>query len=299
MTAPHRLDRLRVALSTSDSPAADLRARGVIRLHLQHAFVEITRQLLAAGASVAYGGDLRPHGFTEVLLDLLHTYARDDRPDARRVHAYLAWPTKDELTTAELARLWTVATVVPTARPAEPDPALPEDVRDLGRKADSVTILRERMTAGTDARIVLGGAVSGFVGRYPGLIEEALLAMRAGQPLYVVGGFGGAAGALADLLTGGSPPALTQAAFSRNTPGHDALAAHWPGVDVAAMTAELRTLGTAGLHNGLSEEENRALFASADIDQIVALLLRGLATIGPPQVRPEDPAGTAPASGRG
>jgi hypothetical protein len=62
----------RIGLSISDS--ADLPMRGFGPAHLRDAASEFARFLLAAGATLAYGGDLRQGGFTEVLFELLTAY---------------------------------------------------------------------------------------------------------------------------------------------------------------------------------------------------------------------------------
>ncbi len=54
-----------VAISTSDSP--DMAALGLGEGHLKEAMAELALQLLAADISLAYGGDLRAHGFTQFL----------------------------------------------------------------------------------------------------------------------------------------------------------------------------------------------------------------------------------------
>jgi glutamine---fructose-6-phosphate transaminase (isomerizing) len=47
----------------------------------------------------------------------------------------------------------------------------------------------------SQARIILGGRL-GFMGRYPGIAEEALETIRSGAALYIIGGFGGASRAV-------------------------------------------------------------------------------------------------------
>jgi hypothetical protein len=58
--------------------------------------------------------------------------------------------------------------------------------------------------------------------------------------------------------------------------------------DYAAVVAELNAFGVAGLSasNGLSEDENRALFATASVDATVSLLMRGLSRITPGRTSP-------------
>src|SRR5207247_1977966 len=94
------------------------------------------------------------------------------------------------------------------------DPAVfttPDD--PLGRYAwaRSLTVMREEMNKKTSARVILGGQVTGFKGKYPGLLEEALFALRSGKPVYLVGGFGGCTRAIVDALKGGVPEVLTEA----------------------------------------------------------------------------------------
>jgi hypothetical protein len=50
-------------------------------------------------------------------------------------------------------------------------------------------------------------------------------------------------------------------------------------IDYAALVADFETAGIAGLNNGLEEDENRRLFETNDIDEMVALVLRGLARV--------------------
>jgi hypothetical protein len=64
-----------------------------------------------------------------------------------------------------------------------------------------------------DARVVLGGKVEGFSGFLPGIFEESLVTLERGRPLFILGGFGGAAEVLArTLLNAGTepPPELTE-----------------------------------------------------------------------------------------
>ena len=61
-----------VAISTSESP--DMAALGLSEAHLRDAMAELALRLLSSGTSLAYGGDLRSHGFTELLFDLVTRY---------------------------------------------------------------------------------------------------------------------------------------------------------------------------------------------------------------------------------
>ena len=71
--------------------------------------------------------------------------------------------------------------------------ALPSHAPDDGEWARGLTAMRRTMLLQSDARIVLGGRVEGYKGRLPAVAEETLLSLRAGQPVFVLGGFGGCA----------------------------------------------------------------------------------------------------------
>jgi hypothetical protein len=53
---------------------------------------EFARFLLAGGASLSYGGDLRQGGFTRVLFELLAAYRAISGEDSPPVQSWLAWP---------------------------------------------------------------------------------------------------------------------------------------------------------------------------------------------------------------
>lgn len=77
-----------IGLSISDAP--DLAERSMGQVHLEDAMVECARHLLVQGASLGYGGDLRPGGFTEILFELVRTHNRAGTKE--RIHNFLSWP---------------------------------------------------------------------------------------------------------------------------------------------------------------------------------------------------------------
>jgi hypothetical protein len=279
-----------IGLSLGSSP--DLDRLGFHQIHLDDAAVEFARYLLESGATLAYGGDLRPGGFTEILRDLVWTYDASES-DTPRLRGYLAWPIhQDKLRKHPAYLTWTAKKnrigfeYVP--RPADQDgvPAGPAEDRspeNLLVWARCLTAMREQMDAGLDARVLLGGKLEGYMGRYPGLAEEALLARRSGKPLYLAGGLGGCTRALIDALLGREPGALTEAyqfrdeAYRAMAARHNAIA-DVDRIDYASLVAEFQDWGLAGLcaANGLTEEENGRLFETPHVIEMVYLVLRGL-----------------------
>ena len=56
----------KVAISISESP--DMSVLGLSDAHLRDAMDRLALHLLSSGASLAYGGDLRAHGFTDLVV---------------------------------------------------------------------------------------------------------------------------------------------------------------------------------------------------------------------------------------
>ena len=61
-----------VGISISESP--DMRYFGFSDGHLKDAMAGFAIHLLASGANLAYGGDLRDSGFTRLIFDLVLRY---------------------------------------------------------------------------------------------------------------------------------------------------------------------------------------------------------------------------------
>jgi hypothetical protein len=288
----------RIGLSISDS--ADLPLRGFGPAHLRDAASEFARFLLAAGATLAYGGDLRQGGFTEVLFELLTAYRAISGEAVDAIQSYLPWPIHLDLNTAQRALLKNTARFHPIPPPANlgldatgitsKDQVPPTTAVNRVAWARSLSVMRERMNAEIHARLLLGGQARG-IGKYPGLAEEALLALRAGKPLYLIGAFGGCADAVIEALRGNKPAALSldyQAADPLPRATIELYNSQVPAggepIDYKALTAEFEGFGIAGLNNGLKAEENERLFTTMNLPEMIALVLRGLGKLGKPPV---------------
>lgn len=259
------LGRHAIAISTSESP--DMPALGLSDEHLRDAMAEIARHLLALGARLVYGGDLRQHGFSELLFELVARHRRDaDEGDDRTgVVNYLAWPVHilkpvgdlekaaaDLAGSAELVCLRLDGARLPMPERRRLAPQQPTEAE----WSNGLTAMRRTMLAETHARIVLGGRVDNYKGVMPGIAEEALLSLQKGQPLFLMGGFGGCARDIAETLGLVTPWATSRSA--------------WPG------QTTFHPFSSAHLNNGLTPEENATLARTPHVDQAVTLILRGL-----------------------
>jgi len=292
-----------IGFSISDSPDVDGPC-GFAKEHIDDVAVYLARSLIATGAHLAYGGDFRLGGYTEIFSELISAYRQSagDRDDI--LHSFLAAhvsladasdnlpieahhmdrpPLKDE-------------TIVPA-----PGSIATNEIPVPG--ALYFSDMRRVMTDHLEARIVLGGSSrpgiqeinqKGYGGLYPGVIEEAWWSLRVEQPLYVIGGFGGAAGIVATLMDGAeTPPEMNEDRWRQYPEFKDRVAP----IRASSCLAKLKLPATMGemaesvrglsakllvddassiQWNGLSLEENRELRWTRDPLKIATLVYRGL-----------------------
>ena len=299
-----------IAVSLSNAPDSD--AYGGSSEHLANLADDIVLYLLIAGMRVAYGGVLGHSelkngpvngdeiNYVERLLAMVRSHStllRDVvREPPKPLENWVPWPTYLRYGDAELSIYGQEATIneAPPPPDHDVDPAeLQPDERgfvpggSLPQKyarARALTYMREQMRDRTSARIAMGGKLADFGGPWPGVLEEGVVSLRAGQPLYLLGVFGGAARLLIDTLRGVPRRELTSAYFAK-LDGMTALREEYARRGRILQTPEqlgeeLRAKGAEGLvaalDNGLSEGENAALADSDDPQEIVALILKGL-----------------------
>ena len=264
MTYREPLSQMAIAISISESD--DLAVLGLAEEHLRDAMTEISRHLLAMGARLVYGGDLRDNGFTKLLFELVARHRRDaDVGDTRpAVSNYLPWPvhsmkSKDYLAGLQddLEGLGVLYCLDRDGRPVVPNSDAVAAAPDFSDEdwAESLTAMRRTQTDAIHARVVLGGRVTKFKGRMPGIAEETEFALKGKQPLYLLGGFGGCARDIAADM-----------GLMRGVPaGGD-----WAG------RKELSVWKWTDMANGLEQAEIETLARTVHVDQAVALILRGL-----------------------
>ena len=234
--------------------------------HLREAMAKMATQLLAFGADLAYGGDLRPRGLSRLLVELVRRYQRDhDAGHGARVTDYLAWPMHIRMQAGELKAM---ATELQASAKLEligdhGDMLAMEKRQSMTSREPSdqewtkgLTTMRRIMRSRTEVRISLGGRLEGYRGRMPGIAEEVLLSLQSKQAVFLLGGFGGCTRGIAESLK---------------------LVEPWEGSrSVWRGRQQFEQFTAADLCNGLSEDENRVLAQTPYIDQAVLLVLQGL-----------------------
>lgn len=268
MTSPKVSSLNVIAISISESE--DMATLGLCDEHLREAMVEVARYVLDFGSRLVYGGDLRQLGFSELLFEIVarHKPVGNKNNGDTSVTNYLAWPVhikmsyeeiekeaKDINGSAELICLDIDGEPIPMQKRKHLRSKKPTD----GEWARGLTAMRLHMLEKTKSRIILGGKTKGYKGAMPGVGEEALLSLNAGQPLFVIGGFGGCARDIAENL-GLVKPRM----FNHH---------NWAWQD------EFKSFSSDDLNNGLSIEDNATLAITPHIDQVIVLILRGLLNI--------------------
>ena len=227
----------------------------------------VARAVLVARGAVAYGGRLSSDGYTAFLVHELERYVRD-----RSFTGFVAYSEHASMSSDEIQAA--VKGIGLTGRYVflDPDGQVIDDRQntagvegelDRDLVIRSLSGLRRQMTEETDARVLIGGQRTGYQGRIPGVVEETILAIQAGKPMYIAGGFGGAAGDIASLL-GLDPEG-------------------WLGIPPEPGRADLEELrrvamaeGWEPTSNGLTVEQNHQLAVSYRASEIASLVVRGL-----------------------
>lgn len=278
------LDGKNVAISISESP--DSSTLGIGKAMFEDLSVELARHLLISGVHLVYGGDLRPGGFTELFKDLTYQYGiyEKDKTLKNYFTNYLAWPIyigMSPTTQAEykscrvICQKATIPNTIPTGLHDLMLP--PTTVDNLYYWAESLKAMRQEMESNIDARIILGGRVTGFKGYMPGLYEEAINAANAKHPIYLLGGFGGAALRLIKLIKGEttSEKLFEECCSNRSYQEFVSYLDKEKG-EMNFKALDIFVNNMRVLNNGLSDEENERLFVTTNVTEIIALVLKGL-----------------------
>lgn len=295
------LDGWQVALSLSDVLGTKSKggAEGIAGEHLNDATVFLARALVGMGAAIAYGGDFRDRGFTPLLIRLVLDYNETGRRDPDFLYAYIG-ATVTVPRDKQLPYTAYSMRSSPHAVLAAPKGDVPPH-----RGALHFSDMRRVMAIETQARVILGGTAEpkssdnpkGYSGRFPGVVEEAWRTLQASKPLYVAGGYGGAAELVAAALERDEPPPQLQDSVWEKNVDFMALARAFDADSDATelglpksqqeLAQKIREFGKIHLDsneaslewNGLTVDENRLLFRTRDPLTLTALVAKGLLAV--------------------
>ena len=152
----------------------------------------------------------------------------------------------------------------------------------------------DKARSGVAARIVIGGTFGPtvkvsedgtrkkqwYMSRIPGVLEEIVLSVQTGQPVFLIGAFGGVARLVIDLIRGRDREEATwdyqkHAPFAPEVRGlYRQRGIEW--MDYPEMVSLLRAKGAEGINRLLRGGEQDELFETVDPYRMVELVLQGL-----------------------
>ena len=290
-------------VNVSVSESDDSQERGFPSWQVNRVTVQLVAALFGQGASLVFGHDWREDG----VMEAIYGFARQvqapisldpteaDRETQPLLQNLLPWPDSPFLTEKELERLSSTLRVSAAG--------LPPELLDFSRennivdresnaycylRARALTFLRHRLNQVCSARLCVGGRRTRAQGRYPGVIEEALFAVRENKPLYVSALLGGAAEQVIDALDHGAmpdefcPPSNVNRLYDEPPVRENAADTQDDRVlNRESVWNEFVQLGYEGLsrNNGLTIDENRELHRTRVLDQVIELMLVGMSRV--------------------
>lgn len=273
----------------------------------------LTKQLLHSGATVAYAGAFFPEGTLDGILETARkapTTLGTEKGARPLVVNYLGDPASQTQRMSEDAIFESraVATLsdnelrhlgIPKGEEYKAFPDKPGDYNPAHHAAWAIGQFRLRVRVMQDvgALVVCGGKDDGKSwGRMSGIAEEVMIAIAIGRPIYVLGGAGGAAQAVGQLLGLHDAPVAREDCLT-DTKGkglEDLLKQHAPDFEIPGVADSPTTLADTrtflfhrGIHsgnwrdNGLTVAENRTLFSMAvstakGANDATSVILQGL-----------------------
>jgi SLOG cluster2/TIR domain len=238
------------------------------------------------------------------------------QPRLSRLYNPAAWPTSDWIS-AEDEAAWINTCSVLRVLPSDAGLSgrLPNQKDELPRylafQAITLSTVRQLLVRGfpcpvpgdrgrqvrPEAFVFIGGKMADFFGSIPGVMEEFLRAAQQKLPIYLFGGLGGAAGAIADALMSDSsqrPLAFTASNYTNSrSPNYRALLEGFDKMNAKRFSGPEEAFGELwemvqigrrdGLPtlfmNGLNAEENQKLIRTTDTMEAVHLTWTGLSRL--------------------
>ncbi|MEK0158547.1 hypothetical protein WLQ65_05235 [Pseudoalteromonas piscicida] len=289
------LSKARIGLSISDVKYDGFSNNHLHSDNLVRLSQDIARHLLARSATLVYGGDLRPGGFTEFVLDEARILSERLQDSAPHVENHLAWPLyiSDPEITAWRAKYYQVMNTVEHDIPSDIIDNVSRDIflppntpKNLYSWSRCLTEMREKSIFSSSERICAGGRSTGYKGCMPGVLEEIIIAIKEKKPLFLMGGFGGIVKDVCRvILDHDIPSTLTDKWQIEHNEGYAELQeiAHGYGREckyehIVEMLLHIKVPELAS-RCGLDEDEYKRLMTSPFVDECVYILIKGLRTI--------------------
>jgi len=282
----------RIGISISDVHGDSFSSNHIHPDHLIRLAQDLARHLLARSATLIYGGDLRPDGFTEFILDEAAILKERIGEELPKIENHLAWPlhvSEPEIVSWR-ARYSQVMKTFEHKIPNDVSAGIASDVFLPPNTPNNsyiwsrcLTEMREQSIASSTVRICAGGKLFGYKGKMPGVLEEIVLAVNLEKPLFLLGAFGGVVGSVCYvLLNKDVPEVLTEEWQIHHNAGYSDVQAlakpHGNECDYRAVAETIQKANVSDLASrcGLSEDEYVRVMGTPFIDECLHLIMKGL-----------------------
>lgn len=258
--------------------------------HFEEVLSDLVKHLYLAKYKIAYGGIwTKDERFTEIIADIAAMYWDKSEDDVIVNYLSEAYSNKyaddqciDREEYMEMRRI-PIAVSGSKAKSVYGEGYDEDSVVDRAFKALSLSKVRIAMDRDIAARILIGGKSNhDLPSGYPGLLEEFCLAVKSKQPIYLIGGFGGCAHDIAEMLLGKkhvsdfSPNLFSEdfsLEYSKYADDNGVRPLQPDDVDERVFNK-----GYTLLNNGLSDDENHELVTTRSPIAIASLVLKGLSS---------------------
>ena len=287
-------------LGISMALADDLASIGLSPTHLECAIAEVSQMMLIGGGSLLYAGAPGTHApdLTTAIMDTVSSYTASVKaythlsgdPEQHDKHPgdmfSLAVPYVVLNTSESIKRLAEAAdhfagyasilVLDENGRKIEDFDGLQPWQGDSNETARALHHIRQALPQYCDARLLIGGKTrrqstdipNGYIGDFPGIVEEALYTLRKGQPLFIAGGFGGAAALLAREL-----------GLGRDLPVPDEALAEIKLCDAYRKAVDEIKERFDPTRTGLNDDDLRCLATTQRASELGALIAKGLSSL--------------------
>ena len=284
-------DYHRRLIGVSISESEDQLRIGIGREMVDDVTVQLLRYILKANGQIIYGGNLGP--YTSLFRELSYQYGKYEDAihgiqDKDYFTDYVAWPYSEQLTIDDICefdhcRVRIIKCGAPDGLNTDDFNPFKKRVEDTYLRGKALTKMRHEMETTNDengkplaARIFIGGRSKNFVGKMSGLLEEFSIAVEEQHPVFLIGGFGGITKMLADKIEKGKPNADDFWNFALKDTGYKNVVDYYRNQGEIIDYSFINSLNFASLHNTLSEEDNKRLFHSVNLFEIIPIILRGI-----------------------
>ncbi|MDI6050573.1 hypothetical protein QLS31_12095 [Flavobacterium sp. XS2P24] len=279
-----------IAISVSE--CEDIEELGFSKIHQQDIILELTRYLIINGATLIYGGDLRAQGYTFMFSEIVEQYIYK-KENKKYYKNFFSFPIYLDMTQKHRLDFKKNGIKVIQVEPPETldvDPNqfyIPNNNENILIWTESLTKMRKEMNVDSHARIFMGGTRTNFKGKYPGIFEEALISLESGVPTYFIGAFGGITKSIISALLNEKPEELTEEWQRKANIKYSEFINFYnvkndiEKIDYAKNLEFLNkfTIEKLCKNNGLDEDDNKRLFETIHLPEIIYLILKGLKKI--------------------